>query len=292
MIPLSQRTLIAPCALSTARSRNLTQLAARLFGKSGRRGKTAMKISMYFHYTSRSLLRGGQRTVLACFCVGVGVMALVALQLVGLMINSAMTTNVRDANGGDINVTTGRGSRAFTQDDLSNFDQLKEDRGISCFVLVPRSYYRQMLPQTPLTFTTIDITTIGDAQATSAARRISDQYPLATVQTSAQALQSTQSLSDIVKKFLEIAGLLALLIGGVGIVNTMQVLLSRRKVEIAMLKTVGYRRTDLYLLFGLEAGLLGLSGGVLGSVAALGISYIVRNVVEQAFSLNIPFLLN
>src|SRR5258707_7721834 len=131
MIPLSQRTLIAPCALSTARSRNLTQLAARLFGKSGRRGKTAMKISMYFHYTSRSLLRGGQRTVLACFCVGVGVMALVALQLVGLMINSAMTTNVRDANGGDINVTTRPGSRAFTQDDLSYFDQLKHDRVIA-----------------------------------------------------------------------------------------------------------------------------------------------------------------
>jgi hypothetical protein len=39
---------------------------------------------------------------------------------------------------------------------------------------------------------------------------------------------------------------------GVGIVNTMQVLLSRRKTEIAMLKTTGYRRFDLYLLFGLE----------------------------------------
>ena len=28
----------------------------------------------------------------------------------------------------------------------------------------------------------------------------------------------------------------------------MQVLLSRRKIEIAMLKTTGYRRLDLYLL--------------------------------------------
>lgn len=358
-----------------------------------------MKISMYFNYTSRSLLRGGQRTVLAFFCVGVGVMAIVALQLVGLMINNAMTANVRDANGGDINVSAGVGSRAFNQSDFSYFDHLKStgaitsytavtslngsfgtsvsltdsfsvmlvdpgtfpvvsppvfqnpsngsistllngngaiidqkiadtfhkqvgdtlvlhlangqqsaqllsvkvagivsDSGVlaqdSSVILVSQTYYQQMFPQTPLTFTTIDITTAGDAQTKTAVQQITNQYPLATVQTAAQALESTQSVSDTVKKFLEIAGLLALLIGGVGIVNTMQVLLSRRKVEIAMLKTTGYRRKDLYALFGLEAGLLGLIGGVLGSAAAIGISYLVRNVVEQVFSLNIPFLLD
>ena len=54
----------------------------------------------------------------------------------------------------------------------------------------------------------------------------------------------------------------------------------------------GYRRLDLYLLFGLEAGLLGLIGGVIGAGAATGVSYLVRNIVEQAFGLNIPFLLD
>ncbi len=112
------------------------------------------------------------------------------------------------------------------------------------------------------------------------------------MQTAADALKSTQGASDTIKQFLEIAGLLALLIGGVGIVNTMQVLLSRRRIEIAMLKTTGYQRKDLYLLFGLEAGLLGLVGGVLGSAAAIGVSYLVRSLVSQIFSLDIPFQLN
>ena len=67
-----------------------------------------MKASMYFNYTSRSLFRGGQRTILAVFCVAVGVMAIVSLQLVGQMINNAFTGNVRDANGGDIAVTSQR----------------------------------------------------------------------------------------------------------------------------------------------------------------------------------------
>ncbi len=90
-----------------------------------------MKTSMYFNYTSRSLFRGGQRTVLAFFCVAVGVMAIVALQLVGLMINDALTANVRDANGGDINVLSGIGSRAFTGSDLSYFAGLKNNGTIT-----------------------------------------------------------------------------------------------------------------------------------------------------------------
>ncbi|MGH2482378.1 MAG: ABC transporter permease, partial [Ktedonobacteraceae bacterium] len=88
-----------------------------------------MKLSLYFNYTSRSLFRGGQRTILAFFCVAVGVMAIVALQLVGLMINSALTSNVRDANGGDLSVAAG--ARPFNQKDLNFFQQLKNKETIT-----------------------------------------------------------------------------------------------------------------------------------------------------------------
>ncbi|MBV9712019.1 MAG: FtsX-like permease family protein, partial [Ktedonobacteraceae bacterium] len=103
--------------------------------------------------------------------------------------------------------------------------------------------------------------------------------------------KTQQAALDQINDFLEIAGLLALLIGGVGIINTMQVLLSRRKTEIATLKTVGYRRLDLAALFGLEAGLLGLLGGIIGAAAATGVSYIVRLLMIN-FGFNILFQLN
>ena len=64
-----------------------------------------MKASLYFNYASRSLLRSGQRTVLAVFCVAVGVMAVVSMQLVGYMMQNSLTTSARDTNGGDIAVT-------------------------------------------------------------------------------------------------------------------------------------------------------------------------------------------
>src|SRR5438045_7511183 len=90
-----------------------------------------MKTSMYFNYTTRSLLRGGHRTVLALFCVAVGVMAIVSLQLVGQMVNNALTSNVRDANGGDIAVTSQ--TAPFKQSDLAFFDKLKSDGTITSY---------------------------------------------------------------------------------------------------------------------------------------------------------------
>src|SRR6202030_673393 len=93
-----------------------------------------MKTSMYFNYTSRSLLRGGQRTILAVFCVAVGVMAIVALQLVGNMLQSSLTSNTRDTNGGDIAVTA-QGA-PFQTSDLTLFAQLKSDGTITNYTAV------------------------------------------------------------------------------------------------------------------------------------------------------------
>jgi putative ABC transport system permease protein len=393
-----------------------------------------VKTSMYLNYSSRSLVRGGQRTLLAIFCVAVGVMAIVALQLVGLMINNAFNSNVRDANGGDIAVRAQ--NEPFKQSDLAFFDQLKKEGTIQNYtpvinvqgstgklslresftvrvvdpavypVVTPPTFtaptdgkivdllknnqviasqpfidqYKKKLgdtldirmgsetqsirtihakivgivspsgvlaqagslvllavddykaasleiptpsqgsntsqsdqrtppqqgqtnpngagtnpvnttDQNAILYETINIT--ADAQKINdAVKKIQQQFPVAGTQTAADALKQQQASIDNVRSFLSIAGLLALLIGGVGIVNTMQVLLSRRKTEIAMLKTTGYRRIDLYLLFGLEAGLLGLIGGVVGAGAATGLSYLVRNLVVQTFNFNIPFLLD
>lgn len=82
-------------------------------------------------------------------------------------------------------------------------------------------------------------------------------------------LERNRSVRDIFNIGAKGAGLLGLLVGGIGVANTMQVLLARRTQEIAILKTLGYRQRDLLALFGLETLLLGLVGSVAGIVAAL-----------------------
>jgi len=77
------------------------------------------------------------------------------------------------------------------------------------------------------------------------------------------------------------AGVLGLLIGGIGVANTMQVLLARRRLEIAVLKTHGYRQRDLWALFGVETGLLGLLGAAVGALAAAAASGLIVGLVQQ-----------
>ena len=87
-----------------------------------------MKASMYASYPTRSLVRGGQRTLLALFCVAVGVMAIVGLQLVGGMIKDALVGNARVLNGGDVSVRASAMSTLLPQD-VAGFETLKE-RGL------------------------------------------------------------------------------------------------------------------------------------------------------------------
>ena len=77
---------------------------------------------------------------------------------------------------------------------------------------------------------------------------------------------------DLFNFMLKGAGILGLLVGGIGVANTMVVLLANRQKEIAILKTLGYRRWHLFVLLGLEVGLLGLVGSLLGVALAYFVS--------------------
>jgi len=81
-----------------------------------------------------------------------------------------------------------------------------------------------------------------------------------------------QDAQDLIDICLRGSGILGLLVGGIGIANTMQVLLRRRREEVAVWKTLGYQEWHLQVLFASEAGLLGLAGSLLGALAGIAIS--------------------
>lgn len=68
-------------------------------------------------------------------------------------------------------------------------------------------------------------------------------------------------------------GLLGLLVSGIGIANTMQVLLKRRRKEVAIWKTLGYTAGRIQAMFVTEAALLGVSGSLLGAGLGVLLSY-------------------
>ncbi len=137
------------------------------------------------------------------------------------------------------------------------------------------------------TWVWVDVPGHSDASANAVAGRIREQLPLVTTRTVRQQESQLNNQISVLRHFLQIVGLLALLIGGVGIVNTMQVLFRRRLLELAVLKTLGYRSRDICLMFGIETALLGLIGGLLGAAAGIGMSEVVKSLIERALFLNL-----
>jgi len=84
------------------------------------------------------------------------------------------------------------------------------------------------------------------------------------VQTAQQVIDTfTQILAAIQAVLIGIAAI-SLLVGGVGIMNTMFTSIVERTKEIGIMKSVGATNNVIALLFMIESGILGLLGGLLG----------------------------
>ncbi len=93
-------------------------------------------------------------------------------------------------------------------------------------------------------------------------------------------LRTNAVISQILGDFIVVMGLGALLIGGVGIMNTMLVIVRRRTSDIATLKTFGLKNRQIALLFFSEGTLLGALGCGVGVVAGVLLAGVVNQYGE------------
>jgi putative ABC transport system permease protein len=74
---------------------------------------------------------------------------------------------------------------------------------------------------------------------------------------------------------------IALLVGGLGIMNTMYMAVSERTKEIGIMKAVGATKKQILTIYLVESGILGLIGGVIGTLLGLGISEVGFYFIRQ-----------
>ncbi len=94
--------------------------------------------------------------------------------------------------------------------------------------------------------------------------------------TSPTALQERFSeVTGAITLFLAAIAAVSLIVGAVGVSNTMFTAVLEKTKEIGVMKAIGAKNRDVLLIFLLNAGMLGLVGGIIGIVLGSFISYIL-----------------
>ena len=81
---------------------------------------------------------------------------------------------------------------------------------------------------------------------------------------------------------------IALLVGGIGVMNIMLVSVTERIREIGLRKAIGARPSSIRRQFVVEAGLLGLAGGILGVVIGVAGAVVIPAVSDTRIELSVP----
>lgn len=102
------------------------------------------------------------------------------------------------------------------------------------------------------------------------------------VQTAEDVLDTFKTVISIVQAVLVGIAAISLIVGGIGIMNTMYTSVLERKDEIGIMKAIGARNSDVLQIFLFESGLLGMIGSVIGLLLGIGLSKLVELIAYQA----------
>jgi putative ABC transport system permease protein len=83
-------------------------------------------------------------------------------------------------------------------------------------------------------------------------------------------------------------GAIALLAASFGIINTLFMSVQERTKEIGLMKAMGMSRFKVFLLFSVEAILLGFWGSMVGALAAIGAGQLINKIASDSFLKDLP----
>ncbi len=93
------------------------------------------------------------------------------------------------------------------------------------------------------------------------------------VQTPASVLQQLSDVLVGVSIFIAIIASISIIVGAIGITNTMFTSVTERKKQIGIMKSIGAKNRDIFLLFLFESGMLGMFGAFVGTLVGTLISF-------------------
>ncbi|VVB82042.1 MacB-like periplasmic core domain protein [uncultured archaeon] len=107
------------------------------------------------------------------------------------------------------------------------------------------------------------------------------------VQTPLEAISSVSTILNIINLIVAGIAAISLLVGGIGIANTMYTSVLERTKEIGTMKAIGAKNKEILYIFVIESGLLGLIGGIIGAVLGIGLAFLVSAIANSIFGINL-----
>jgi macrolide transport system ATP-binding/permease protein len=108
-----------------------------------------------------------------------------------------------------------------------------------------------------------------------------------TIRNMADIQEALQSTTRTMTWLLGSIAAIALLVGGIGIMNIMLVSVSERTREIGLRKALGAKKMDIMVQFLIEAVLMTISGGIVGILCGVGVSVLLALVAGWATKVSI-----
>lgn len=95
-------------------------------------------------------------------------------------------------------------------------------------------------------------------------------------------IQSEQKQMNTIQAVLGGIGAVSLLVAAIGITNTMMMSIYERTKEIGIMKVLGCDMHNIQVMFLMEAGFIGLFGGLIGLVLSFGMSAVINLIAGKS----------
>ena len=116
-------------------------------------------------------------------------------------------------------------------------------------------------------------------------RKVNDQKPgeeTFDVQTTEDLRRAYTSIIGLVEFVVIGIAAISLIVGGIGIMNSMYTAVLERTRDIGIMKAIGARNSDIMVIFLIESGMFGLVGGMLGVAGGIGLAKLVEFYAVQS----------
>jgi len=107
-------------------------------------------------------------------------------------------------------------------------------------------------------------------------RKVTEKTKNFSIMTSESIQQQIGTITALLTLFLGGVAAISLVVGGVGVANTMFMSVMERTREIGLLKAVGARKNTIMEVFIIESALIGAIGGFVGVLIALLLSFVLN----------------